>query len=641
MTDRSLFFAVKPIIHYPREAQVGKTYLMTIDLQPEEGSQWQHEQEEYPIYCKVNSEFFSIKPVGESVVVLHRFGGSYGEMSFLLTATQENADGEINITLVNAWGVAIRTIKLPVNLIKIQQVSNDRPTISDLPIISDEQIYTSKNKLYVICIGGSGAKCLESLIHVAATGVLGDSKLEVLFVDPDESNGNVERTRNSLNIYQKCQELVNAGDRSIDAGWMSAQIKYHGLWSPFAETSQSRDLGSFFHYNALKSTDPALSSFFDVLYSADERNQNLDEGFRGRPAIGAAVMSQIDLRRLGEEPWSSLLQSIEADAMNGQNPRVLLCGSMFGGTGASGLPTIAQLINYRFNNIRQSIRLGCVFLLPYFSFTAPPDAENQEGLFASADGFLLKTEAALQYLADRGGDLFDTIYLLGNETTENANFSIGRSSQRNSPHFIELMAALAAKDFLFEDRMDSVMLLSRQKAGLVTWQDLPDWPNVKKLMGSTVRLSYFWLSEIVKELEQAARVPGFNLFTKQAPWLDRYYDRGNRGESTFKLDTPNQQEAINTISLWCRDHLRWVNELHQCGSDRIELFKTESFGNLNGNVRHDSLSDLIVDDIRDRRTKHQQDDLANIKNSLDNRSKKDINRGTAELVRSLYKQLSI
>jgi hypothetical protein len=504
----------------------------------------------------------------------------------------------------------------------------------------------SANKLYIICIGGSGAKCLESIVHLAATGLLGDSKLEVLFVDPDESNGNVERTRNSLNIYQKCQELVNAGDRAIDSGWMSAEIKYHGLWSPFAETSQSRELGSFFRYNALRTNDPALSGFFDVLYSAEERNQSLDEGFRGRPAIGSAVMSQIDMRRLGEEPWSSLIQSIEADAGNGQNPRVLLCGSMFGGTGASGLPTIAQLINNRLNppdenkNIRSSVRLGCIFLLPYFSFTVPPDAEDREGLFASADGFLLNTEAALRYYVDRSGELFDTIYLLGNETTENVGFSVGRGSQRNNPHFIELMAALAAKDFLFEDRMDSLMLLSRQKPGLVTWRDLPDWPNVKKSMASTVRLSYFWLSEILRELEQA-RYQGYSKFSKLAPWLDRYYDTGDRGESTFKFDASHQQEAINTISSWCRDHLRWINDLHQCGSDRIELFKTESFGDLDGQIRRDSLSDLIVDDIRDQRTQRQDDDLANIKSGLDNRRREDINRGTSGLAKAVYKQVSI
>lgn len=82
MSDHSLSLAVKPIIRYPREAQVGKTYLMTIDLQSEEGFEWQYEEEEYPVYCKVDSELFSSKSVGEPVVVLHRFGGVMVRLSF-------------------------------------------------------------------------------------------------------------------------------------------------------------------------------------------------------------------------------------------------------------------------------------------------------------------------------------------------------------------------------------------------------------------------------------------------------------------------------------------------------------------------------------------------------------------------------
>jgi hypothetical protein len=504
----------------------------------------------------------------------------------------------------------------------------------------------STNKLYVIGVGGSGAKCLESMIHMAATGLLGDSKLEVLLVDPDESNGNVERTRNSLNIYQKCQQLVNAGDKAIDSGWMAAPIKYHGLWSPFAQESQSRELGSFFRHATIRSNKPELASFFDVLYSSEERTQTLDKGFRGRPSIGSAVMSQIDMRRLGEEPWSSLIQSIETDAGNGQNPRVLLCGSMFGGTGASGLPTIAKLIDNRLNppgeskNIRGSIKLGCIFLLPYFSFNAPPDAESNEGLFASADHFLLNTEAALRYYADRSDDLFDAIYLLGSESTESVKFSVGSGSQRNQPHFIELMAALGARDFLLNDRDDSLMLLSRQEKGRITWRDLPDWPDVKKSMANSTRLSYVWLSEIERELEQS-RSQGFSKLSKLIPWLDRYYDSGDRGESVFKFDTPHQQEAIKIISSWSRDYLRWINDLHQCESDRIELFQTQSFGDLNGNIRRDSLSDLIIDDARDPKTKKQQDDLAIIKGGLDNKRREDINRGTAGLAKALYKQVTL
>ncbi|MHC5719980.1 MAG: hypothetical protein ACYTX0_50100, partial [Nostoc sp.] len=63
------------------------------------------------IYCTVDSILFSSKPVGEPVVVLHRFGGSYGEAKFLLTAVQEEEES-IKVTLENRWGVPIKVINL-------------------------------------------------------------------------------------------------------------------------------------------------------------------------------------------------------------------------------------------------------------------------------------------------------------------------------------------------------------------------------------------------------------------------------------------------------------------------------------------------------------------------------------------------
>jgi hypothetical protein len=153
MTDQTLSLAVKPIIHYPREAQVGKTYLMTIDLQPEDGFEWQYEEEEYPIYCKVNSDLFSSKPIGEPVVVLHRFGGNYGESKFLLTALSNEAAGEISISLVNRWGVTFKTL----NLSKIRIVREKEKDISfgeSYLQFSNSQIHVGDSHLRLIHSNG-------------------------------------------------------------------------------------------------------------------------------------------------------------------------------------------------------------------------------------------------------------------------------------------------------------------------------------------------------------------------------------------------------------------------------------------------------------------------------------------------------
>lgn len=113
MTD-TLPLSIQPVISYPKEAEVGKTYLMEIDLQmPETGFEWQYEEEEYLIYCMVNAgNLFTVTSVGEPAIVLHRFGGNYGNAKFLLEAGQEEREGYIKVNLVNSWGVCIKSLNL-------------------------------------------------------------------------------------------------------------------------------------------------------------------------------------------------------------------------------------------------------------------------------------------------------------------------------------------------------------------------------------------------------------------------------------------------------------------------------------------------------------------------------------------------
>jgi hypothetical protein len=140
MSDRPLSsLAVKPIIHYPREVQVGKTYLMTIDLEIEEGFEWQSE-EEYPIYCKVESDLFNIKAIGEPVIVLHRFGGSYGEAKFLLRTIHRIADGEIKIALINKWGLIFKIFNI--TDVRLSDIQEETEAI----VNDDEENFSSRRK---------------------------------------------------------------------------------------------------------------------------------------------------------------------------------------------------------------------------------------------------------------------------------------------------------------------------------------------------------------------------------------------------------------------------------------------------------------------------------------------------------------
>jgi phosphoribosyl 1,2-cyclic phosphodiesterase len=125
--NRHLPISVQPLISYPRKAQVGKNYLMTIDLQLSGNSEWNYEEEEYPLYCMLEtSPLFSSKPVGEPTIVLHRFGGTYGPAKFLLKAAPQEVEGEIRVTLVNGWGVPVKVLNLA-NIRVLQEISFTPP----------------------------------------------------------------------------------------------------------------------------------------------------------------------------------------------------------------------------------------------------------------------------------------------------------------------------------------------------------------------------------------------------------------------------------------------------------------------------------------------------------------------------------
>jgi hypothetical protein len=122
-------FAVKPIVNYPRNVEAGKTYLLTIDLQPlMTHEQWPYSEEEVSIDCLLNgTPLFQVEALGETAIIIHRFGGTYGSARFLLTATAEVEEGTIRITLVNGWGIPLNVIETP-----IIQRKAEKARLSDL-----------------------------------------------------------------------------------------------------------------------------------------------------------------------------------------------------------------------------------------------------------------------------------------------------------------------------------------------------------------------------------------------------------------------------------------------------------------------------------------------------------------------------
>jgi hypothetical protein len=452
---------------------------------------------------------------------------------------------------------------------------------------------------YIIAIGGTGAKCVEAIAHLAATGLFGQERIQILFIDPDESNGNLRRTQDAIESYQNCRNLLGEGNLSL--AWLRAPLETLEVWSPFHGTTH-KSLGAFFNYEGYKFSNSTLGHLFDVLYTKGEREAELDVGFRGRPAIGAAVMSQVNLDQTNQEPWRTLIQEIELDVGQGKSPKLFLCGSIFGGTGASGFPTIGRLLSNKLQRaglLRTKVKLGGLLMLPYFQFSIP-FGQDPGDIYARPEQFLLNTEAALHYY--HGQDIFDRVYLLGDqEPTAIKNFSIGKNTQNNEPHFVEFFAALAARNFFIEENNNErVVLLSRKQDQLISWEDIPARGEVKPALVQTTRFAYLWLNNIVPELTQGNQNPRGLL--KGAPWSGSFFKLGRTGllggRGLPELSDQTEQEAIIQIRDWAIAYLQWVGLIHRSGGNArsLQLFRADVILDGNGNLRTtgDDLSRLVI-----------------------------------------------
>lgn len=388
---------------------------------------------------------------------------------------------------------------------------------------------------YMIGIGGTGAKCIESLIHLAAAGMMPDGEMHILFVDPDTSNGSRARVEETSTNYVECKSVLELGQTDL----LKTKIVRSDpiLWSPFEIAKP--DLDGFFHYASFQHS-PA-GKLFDILYSTKEKETSLEEGFRGHPSIGSAVMAKtVDLQK--DPTWSEFRRKIANDDTEA---KVFLAGSIFGGTGASGFPTIAQIVKEKLD-----VKLGGALVLPYFKF----DDDNDDKLKARSEEFLMNTQAALKhYHLLNQTDIYDAVYIFGGESRADVQNALGGREQKNAPHFIELYAALAAVHFFKESFDDSkgsqYFLTARGDNNRCGWSDLPDGDNgdtVCSKIGQLARFALAYLSVYKPALQDLARASGK---AYRAPWYVDFFER-----DSVQID----QRLLENLEKYCKDFLLWL-----------------------------------------------------------------------------------
>jgi hypothetical protein len=181
-----------------------------------------------------------------------------------------------------------------------------------------------------------------------------------------------------------------------------------------------------------------------LLFSKQNLAANMDVGFKGNPNIGSVVLNKFS----SSESFRNFSETF------GQNDRVFIISSIFGGTGAAGFPLILKNIRNAApptaNHVSlNNAKIGAVTILPYFNI-------NGLGTKTSIDSntFITKTKAALNYYSKNisGNKSLNALYYIGDNLTDNRiEGADGAADQKNNAHFIELAAALSIVDFMEMD----------------------------------------------------------------------------------------------------------------------------------------------------------------------------------------------
>lgn len=326
-------------------------------------------------------------------------------------------------------------------------------------------------KVFIFAIGGTGARALRSLCFCLASGMYKVNKnLEIvpMIIDYDATNGDKTRAVEALGDYMKLHDAAyENNDIAIKdeyRNFFMPRISYlkdvstrNGNPSLYIDStfeftfngSTSSNKGTFAQYLDVNTMTGDKSTTADLLhalyndaditdpdYPYTELNLDMEKGFKGNPNIGTVVFDKIA---------ASPEFDVFAKNFDPHNDRAFVIGSIFGGTGSSGIP---QMINaIRNHNVTgfNDCKIGATIVMPYFKVDTP-----KKGGAINSNIFKSKQKAALGYydLMQHEFNLSATYYVAEQDNLQTVlKYCEGNDAQRNNAHIVEMLMALSILDF--------------------------------------------------------------------------------------------------------------------------------------------------------------------------------------------------
>lgn len=335
---------------------------------------------------------------------------------------------------------------------------------------------------FVMGIGGTGMRCIESLIHLCAMGMFDDTEIHLLALDTDKNNGNFSRLKEVKEAYVNAKNLDKANRTPLTDTFFSADIKYYEFSPDYEKKSTFNDV---FNYRNTRNNNPEEADLADLVLTDNVESFNLRHGYRAQTHLGSMMMYHSIIgaaRSRTDSELKQFLQVLIAACNGGSDPKVFILGSVFGGTGASSIPIIPQAISEAASimsngaaNILGRAFFASTLLTAYFSFKAPSaDELKNQKVIATSDKFALNSQVAMMFYDDDTTvkNTYQRFYMMGTdgqgwdpmvrEKDKITETITGGENQKNDSHYIELLAASAALDFY---HCDTAHLKENKSAG--------------------------------------------------------------------------------------------------------------------------------------------------------------------------------
>ena len=323
----------------------------------------------------------------------------------------------------------------------------------------------------IVGLGGTGEKCASALIHDICVGNVDCTKEDVfkfILIDKDSKCATLSECTSLISKYQ--QFRANYTEKlPTETTPQFARPKIElSQWDIDAMINPAGSANNNITVKqaVVTNNQGQDQQLLDMIYSDDEQDKGLQNGFYGHPTLGATVFryAMKNYKGRGNTYLPVVNEAIAANtAGNNIEIRVFIFGSIFGGNGASILPNIAREISAELTAAGFAagrFKIGGALILPFFRIPTLDSDGNRVPDYAfkiSEDTFMRKTIESLRYYEsakivksqNNQNGCFDRLYLLGNMPFDftSDNYADGGSDQNPHFHLINMLAANAACDF--------------------------------------------------------------------------------------------------------------------------------------------------------------------------------------------------